>query len=720
MVSASARPSSERAESKAGPLPVPGVWPLGFLGVLYCAWHISNMPTWPSLFSGDLSLFADQSLEGTFVGRLQNPRHALFLMWFNATLHICCNASLPANVYVLSTPHITSPSSLLHSAASSPYAPGGDTLFERLYSSIVLHNPLDWSEDPLHRPAMITSGGVRGLYYASPSGPGGGNARGNATAEDGDHDRDTPLLSIPPEAHITRAVALKSLYGGALAYLTPTGSPSHSSHSSAEVEVGKQFAVYPPPLVPTIVGRITAAATSAKISVTSSKLNRALVLANLTPMLAELADDVILGLFLARERYHGANSDFAPWIGTLPTGLNQKSDPYQKSDHLAVVKRKVDRLVGRSDRLAGRSSDARIPISRLNSAKKEPEGELTCGWRANPERLSQVDIDGWREEAPLVREYAKNMATMLAKDFEWLITAPMPNKLGAADESNDGDGDGGFVDDWFKDWFTSKKDREKSMYGKHQKRRATNAYRENEGQKYKVADVKFSGSSSGSTKIVELIDWGMCMVTSRAVSATMTTHVHDAYYPKAAAAIDDVDASGEEIFMKQVEELIENEYRFIDGRAIDIREKREAVKREAAEKNKREGQSGSKADVRGFVQGPVKIVPLLDFINHGGTESIVEESDQKKKDYGSMKVSLDPFVKAAGRGEITVDYNIEAFSGLDWYLSQGFVPAERTGRWIKGKDVMKNQERHAKPDPLEQSRKEREASEKWRKDRSKK
>lgn len=113
------------------------------------------------------------------------------------------------------------------------------------------------------------------------------------------------------------------------------------------------------------------------------------------------------------------------------------------------------------------------------------------------------------------------------------------------------------------------------------------------------------------------------------------------------------------------------------------------------------------------------MVPLLDFVNHGGTTSIVEETTPGSASLGTFKVFLDEHTLEDGKGEITANYNIDGYSGLDWYLAQGFVPLERAGRWDKGKNIMDGTV-SAGPKAGDGGGKEREASEKWRLQRGKK
>jgi hypothetical protein len=242
-----------------------------------------------------------------------DARSALFLTWVNATSYACCNMTLPSSISIRTSPGIASPSSLSYfdtrtSGGSAPRSVYGDgrSVFEKLYSNIVLTSPLSYfptNQKQLGKAdsaSLITSGGVRGLYYDAQ----------DLSAQDLSASP-TPSVVIPKPLHITRTVALKSLYGAALRHLSP------AVLANKEVGVTKGMTAYPVPPVPVIPGRITGSTAPPKNVPTNSKLSRALVLANLTSAFSILADEIILALFLARERYIGASSAFAPWIQML-------------------------------------------------------------------------------------------------------------------------------------------------------------------------------------------------------------------------------------------------------------------------------------------------------------------------------------------------------------------------------------------------------------------
>jgi hypothetical protein len=76
-------------------------------------------------------------------------------------------------------------------------------------------------------------------------------------------------------------------------------------------------------------------------------------------------------------------------------------------------------------------------------------------------------------------------------------------------------------------------------------------------------------------------------------------------------------------------------------------------------------------------------VPVLDFINHGGKGELSEEVGT-----GNFLVKIDEGVVERQGGEIIANYNIDAYSALDWYLTQGFVPQERARDFVLGKNIM--------------------------------
>ena len=268
---------------------------------------------------------------------LINSRSQVFLTWVNASSARCCNITIPSTITILSSPGISHPRSASHfdtqenggSAPRSKYGTGR-SVFENLYGKIVL--PAVDSEPGWGEKGRITSGGQRGLYYDRRGfGPTdrGGTVEEPYLAGEGFQDCPSstdnqgsgpepsppPVLVVPAPLHVTRTVALKSIYGAALQYLSPP------SQFDRDIHVPKFLAHYPPPSVPSIPGRLTNSAPTPRLTIPSSKLTRPLALANLTPSLAALADPIILALFLARERYIGEASRFAPWIQSMQ-GVN--------------------------------------------------------------------------------------------------------------------------------------------------------------------------------------------------------------------------------------------------------------------------------------------------------------------------------------------------------------------------------------------------------------
>ncbi|GMI41378.1 hypothetical protein TeGR_g3287 [Tetraparma gracilis] len=569
-----------------------------------------------------------------------DARSALFLTWVNATSYACCNMTLPSSISIRTSPGIASPSSLSYfdtrtSGGSAPRSVYGDgrSVFEKLYSNIVLTSPLSYfptNQKQLGKAdsaSLITSGGVRGLYYDAQD-----LSAQDLSAQDLSASP-TPSVVIPKPLHITRTVALKSLYGAALRHLSP------AVLANKEVGVTKGMTAYPVPPVPVIPGRITGSTAPPKNVPTNSKLSRALVLANLTSAFSILADEIILALFLARERYIGASSAFAPWIQML--------QDVDETVDLGPVRERVRKMS--MPVLNGQYFPTR---DELKNAEKPPPSQ--CGWKFSPKVLEGFDTTGWEDEYMHTRAYAKTIAFNLAADYGWLITAPVP----------EGDIDGSGLD-WFAELLVSKKERERMKIAAEKSAKsnvASFAHTEDKQQKYRIEDFNYNHNN----KISDLIEWGLCIATSRAVSSSDREYVADAYFPPSKPASRMEDPSPEHVFMQQVEELIENEYRYIDGRAKN------------AEGSKTEAQRAAAAAL-----GNVKFVPVLDFINHGGKGELSEEVGT-----GNFLVKIDEGVVERQGGEIIANYNIDAYSALDWYLTQGFVPQERARDFVLGKNIM--------------------------------
>jgi hypothetical protein len=96
--------------------------------------------------------------------------------------------------------------------------------------------------------------------------------------------------------------------------------------------------------------------------------------------------------------------------------------------------------------------------------------------------------------------------------------------------------------------------------------------------------------------------------------------------------------------------------------------------------------------------GSLRMIPLLDLVNHdvnaGGFVELTGKESLDKGDFvNATKEDSGAFVvrslrhgrrKALKKGqELLVNYNIPHYSPLDWFVSLGFVPPERFGKWEK-------------------------------------
>ena len=93
------------------------------------------------------------------------------------------------------------------------------------------------------------------------------------------------------------------------------------------------------------------------------------------------------------------------------------------------------------------------------------------------------------------------------------------------------------------------------------------------------------------------------------------------------------------------------------------------------------------------------MVPLIDMINHDATAGgFVELTGKERLENGDFVDSLTEedsgtfVVRSLRHGrrralkvgqELLVNYNVPHYSPLDWFVSLGFVPPERWGKWKK-------------------------------------
>mmetsp|Transcript_5702 Transcript_5702/g.13864 ORF Transcript_5702/g.13864 Transcript_5702/m.13864 type:complete len:313 (+) Transcript_5702:846-1784(+) len=97
--------------------------------------------------------------------------------------------------------------------------------------------------------------------------------------------------------------------------------------------------------------------------------------------------------------------------------------------------------------------------------------------------------------------------------------------------------------------------------------------------------------------------------------------------------------------------------------------------------------------------GTLRLVPLLDMVNHGfNFGSFVELTGEERLGEGDFIDAIDETDKGAyvlrslrhGRRkalrigqELLANYNVPHYAALDWFINMGFVPTERYSSWTK-------------------------------------
>jgi hypothetical protein len=111
----------------------------------------------------------------------------------------------------------------------------------------------------------------------------------------------------------------------------------------------------------------------------------------------------------------------------------------------------------------------------------------------------------------------------------------------------------------------------------------------------------------------------------------------------------------------------------------------------------------SRATAASEKHGALRLIPILDMINHDVNAGGFEELSGKEKLENGNFVDAEEddsgtfFVRSILHGrrkplrkgqELLVNYNVPNYSPLDWFVSLGFVPPERSGQWVKVENVL--------------------------------
>ena len=109
-------------------------------------------------------------------------------------------------------------------------------------------------------------------------------------------------------------------------------------------------------------------------------------------------------------------------------------------------------------------------------------------------------------------------------------------------------------------------------------------------------------------------------------------------------------------------------------------------------------QVASRATAGSQQHGSLRLIPLMDMINHDGNAGgFVELTGEEKYELGDFVDDAEEdagafTVRSLRHGrrkalkvgqELLVNYNVPHYSALDWFISLGFVPPERWNRWQK-------------------------------------
>ncbi|GMH57611.1 hypothetical protein TrRE_jg12927 [Triparma retinervis] len=232
-------------------------------------------------------------------------------------------------------------------------------------------NPFYWGEGEAEGESIeyIMSGGGRGVWFDPTRDP----------DFDTDGDTEFPVITIPPGCQMTSSSAIRTLM-------------SVASHLVSLPSVSMPMMMsYAPPYVS------SPSTTHAKLVTPHQEVDlspsRRDVISNFAYMSSQLDDGMLVAVWLARERWRGERSEWAPYIRTLP-GVTDGWGETEWGEALRMVEE--------------RGGNARkLPTKEeLHRGAKTPP-PATCGWMVEGggrgrvlEALGQmgVNVDGWDKE----------------------------------------------------------------------------------------------------------------------------------------------------------------------------------------------------------------------------------------------------------------------------------------------------------------------------------
>ncbi|GMI16781.1 hypothetical protein TrLO_g12408 [Triparma laevis f. longispina] len=250
----------------------------------------------------------------------------------------------------------------------------------------------------------ILSGGGRGVYLAYPS------------------DKET-ILSIPPKCHVTADYTINSLFTAAQDLLN---SPDPPAVASGQTRTAPYL---------TASAGVMHPQKSIKATGTPKVKD---VISNLAFSLSPLDDALIIAVWLARERWLGADSEWAPYIRTLPGVQNLSLEEWER-----VVKKfegKQKRFGSEKQNPKKSSFTRKMPTAEELFLNENPPPPQSCGWMIDQKHLKTAlqklhektgnKLDGWERETIGVRDYVELIAAGMAENVGWIVTGGIPAKDG--------------------------------------------------------------------------------------------------------------------------------------------------------------------------------------------------------------------------------------------------------------------------------------------------
>jgi len=499
----------------------------------------------------------------------------------------------------------------------------------------------------------ILSGGGRGVYLAYPS-------------------ESETVLSIPPNCQVTADYTVKTLFAAAQDLLNSPDPPqvAPSQTRTAPYLTASAGVMHPQK--------------SIKATETPKVKD---VISNLAFSLSPLDDALIIAIWLARERWLGADSEWAPYIRTLPGVQNLSLEEWEKVLKKFEANKKRLAMEKRKKKL---KTTRKTPTAEELFLNENPPPPQSCGWMIEPKHLKAAlkklhektgnNLEGWERETIGVRDYVELIAVGMAENVGWIITGGIPAKDGLV-----------------------------------------------AGEMVKVEPWDPTQMREGMT-VTEMLMWAICTVTNRGVSGLEHNEIKhpptNDLYKQFRLHFEDMSLKkGHEkppkparVRLVPIMDMVNHDsdavgYVELDNKDANVssanrsRKKwnaplaiEDALKQEYPLVSLFDGRGSDVVPIKPNSQSPeaASVRDPANDINVPPDENLtsLRRYNNSSKHYAKENEVPGTFVIRRSRpdqvGELLVNYNSDGFSFLDWFLHFGFIPSSLQRDYLMTQNTLGN------------------------------